>query len=91
MMEVNTIELTKEEQMRFAEAIINPPPMSPALLRAFEAHDKLVESDIGKLNFDKLPAYEADDGDLTVEQMTAIRKAVPQLNVKLVKSLFGEE
>lgn len=68
MVEENVIELAKEEQVNFAEAIINPPTISPAQ-----------------------PAYEADDGDLTIEQVIAIRKAVPQRDFKSVKSLFENE
>ncbi len=42
-------------------------------------------------HYEKMIAYEPDDGDLTDEQMNAIRKAVPQQNFKSVKSLFGKE
>ena len=58
---------------------------------SFLGYSILVQSDIGKLNFDILPAYDADDGDLTNDQIEAIRKVVPQRNFKLAKSLFGEE
>lgn len=33
-----------------------------------------------------LPAYEPDDGDLTARQIAAIRKRVPQGNMKSIKS-----
>ena len=33
-----------------------------------------------------LPAYEADDGELTPMQLAAIRKAIPQGRAKSVKS-----
>ncbi len=39
-------------------------------------------------HYEKLIAYEPDDGDLTDEQMNAIRKAVPQQDFKSVKSLL---
>lgn len=34
------------------------------------------------------PAYEADDGMITDEQIEAIKKIVPQVNFDLAKSLF---
>ena len=37
------IQLTVEEQKRFADALLNPPPIAPALKRAAELHRKLVE------------------------------------------------
>lgn len=40
--QANVIRLTREEQIRFAEALINPPPMSPALKRAFIRHEQMV-------------------------------------------------
>jgi uncharacterized protein (DUF1778 family) len=39
----NEIQLTIEEQKRFADALLNPPPVAPALKRAAELHRKLVE------------------------------------------------
>lgn len=39
-----------------------------------------------KLAAEVLPAYEADDGELTPEQMAAIRQAEPQGRVKSVAS-----
>jgi len=40
--QANVIRLTREEQIRFAEALINPPPMSSALKRAFMRHEQMV-------------------------------------------------
>jgi uncharacterized protein (DUF1778 family) len=36
------IRLSVEDQQRFAEALINPPPLSPTLKRAFKHHRRLV-------------------------------------------------
>ena len=36
------IRLSVEDQRAFAEAILNPPPPSPALIRAAEAHRRLI-------------------------------------------------
>lgn len=41
----NVIRLAREDQIRFAEALINPPPMSPALKRAFNRHEQMVVED----------------------------------------------
>lgn len=41
---------------------------------------------LAKLAREVIPAYEADEGDLTIEQMAAIRKAVPQGKHHRVKS-----
>lgn len=35
------IHLSPEDQQAFAEALINPPPLSPALKRAFKRHRRL--------------------------------------------------
>jgi len=40
--ETHIIRLSVEDQRAFADAILNPPPPSPALLRAAEAHGRLV-------------------------------------------------
>jgi uncharacterized protein (DUF1778 family) len=40
--EAGMIRLSVEDQRRFAEALINPPPLSPALKRAFKHHRRLV-------------------------------------------------
>jgi uncharacterized protein (DUF1778 family) len=42
--ETQIIRLTVEQQKQVAEALINPPPPSPALLRAFESHRRLIRS-----------------------------------------------
>lgn len=36
------IHLSQADQIRFAEALINPPPMAAAMKRAMETHRKLV-------------------------------------------------
>lgn len=41
--ESEIIRLSVEDQVRFAEAIFNPPPLSPALVRAAERYRKNVE------------------------------------------------
>jgi uncharacterized protein (DUF1778 family) len=38
------IHLSQEDQIRFAEALINPAPLAPTMERAMEAHKKLVGS-----------------------------------------------
>lgn len=40
--EAHLIRLSVDDQQRFAEALLNPPEMSPALLRAKEAHARLI-------------------------------------------------
>jgi uncharacterized protein (DUF1778 family) len=40
--EAEIIRLSLEDQRAFAEAILNPPPLAPALKRAFERHRRLV-------------------------------------------------
>lgn len=37
------IQLSMEEQRRFAKALLNPPPVAPALKRAAELHRELTE------------------------------------------------
>lgn len=39
----NVIELSPEDQLAIAEAILNPPEPSPALRRAFQAHRELIK------------------------------------------------
>jgi uncharacterized protein (DUF1778 family) len=39
----NVIELSPEDQLALAEAILNPPEPSPALLRAFQRHRELIQ------------------------------------------------
>lgn len=41
--ETQIIRLSVEDQRTFAEAILNPPQPAPALLRAAEAHRRLIE------------------------------------------------
>ena len=36
------IRLSVDDQQRFTELLINPPPKAPAMDRAFEAHDRLI-------------------------------------------------
>jgi len=38
------IRLSVEDQRRFADALVNPPALSPALKRAARAHKKLIAS-----------------------------------------------
>ena len=38
------IRLSIDDQRRFAEALIKPPPLSPAMKRALAAHKKLISS-----------------------------------------------
>lgn len=40
--ETQIIRLSVEDQRAFAEAILNPPAPSPALIRAAEAHSRLI-------------------------------------------------
>jgi uncharacterized protein (DUF1778 family) len=42
--ESNVIQLAAEDQVRFVELILNPPPLAPAMERAREAHSKRVSS-----------------------------------------------
>jgi len=42
--QAHIIQLSLEDQRRFAEAIINPPEPAPALRRAFRRHRKLIKS-----------------------------------------------
>ena len=37
------VRLSVEDQHRFAEALLNPPPVSPAMKRALQAHKRLVK------------------------------------------------
>ncbi|PPD02662.1 MAG: hypothetical protein CTY29_12295 [Methylobacter sp.] len=41
--EVGIIRLSAEDQKRFVDLLLNPPEPSPALLRAKEAHARLLE------------------------------------------------
>ena len=42
---MENLKLTKEEQERFVEALLKPPPLTPAMERAIELH-KQIESDM---------------------------------------------
>jgi uncharacterized protein (DUF1778 family) len=39
--DTGVIRLSVEDQLRFAEALINPPPLAPAMRRAIERHRRL--------------------------------------------------
>jgi hypothetical protein len=54
--EHEVIHMTPEDQACFAEAILNPPPIAPALTRAFERHQALIKSpDLHGVNCQKKP------------------------------------
>ena len=40
--EAQIVRLSVEDQRRFAEALLNPPPLAPAMERALQAHARLV-------------------------------------------------
>ena len=40
--EANIIRLSIEDQQRFVDLLLNPPPLSPALKRARKAHSRLI-------------------------------------------------
>ncbi len=40
--ETHIIRLAAEDQRRFAEALLNPPPLAPAMERARDAHARLI-------------------------------------------------
>jgi uncharacterized protein (DUF1778 family) len=40
--EAQIIRLSVDDQQRFAEALLNPPPLAPAMKRALQAHRRLV-------------------------------------------------
>jgi uncharacterized protein (DUF1778 family) len=50
--QAEVIHLSQEDQIRFAEALINPAPLAPAMERAMEAHKKLAGS------FEGAPIYD---------------------------------
>ena len=52
----------------------------------FTGETQVIHYALRKLAKEVLPAYEADDGELTPTQLAAIRKAVPQGRAKSVKS-----
>ncbi|SJM94488.1 DUF1778 domain-containing protein [Crenothrix polyspora] len=43
--ETSLIRLSSEDQRRFVDLLLNPPPISPALVRAKEAHAQLFGSE----------------------------------------------
>lgn len=52
----------------------------------FTGETQVIHYALRKLAKEVLPAYEADDGELTTAQLAAIRKATPQGHAKSVKS-----
>ena len=55
----------------------------------YKRESEVLHYAVRKLANEVLPTYEPDDGPLTAKQMAAIRKAVPQNQLKSVKaSLF---
>lgn len=55
----------------------------------FTGETQVIHYALQKLAKEVLPRYEADDGELSEAQLTAIRKAAPQDRTKTVKaSLF---
>lgn len=52
----------------------------------FTGETQVIHYALRKLAKEVLPAYEADDGELTPAQLTAIRKAAPQGQATSVKS-----
>ena len=55
----------------------------------YKRESEVLHYAVRKLANEVLPTYEPDDGPLTAKQMAAIRKAVPQTQLKSVKaSLF---
>jgi len=52
----------------------------------FTGETQVIHYALRKLAKEVLPAYEADDGELTPKHLAAIRKAIPQGRAKSVKS-----
>ena len=52
----------------------------------FTNETQVIHHALSRLRTECLPAYGADDGDLTKAQIRAIKKAVPQDKAKAVKS-----
>jgi uncharacterized protein (DUF1778 family) len=44
MLQSDAVILTPEDQRRFAEALIDPPPLSPAMKRALDHHKRMIDS-----------------------------------------------
>lgn len=40
--EAQIIRLSVDDQNRFAQALLNPPPLAPAMMRALQAHERLI-------------------------------------------------
>jgi len=40
--EAQIIRLSVDDQNRFAQALLNPPPLAPAMKRALQAHERLI-------------------------------------------------
>lgn len=40
--EAQIIRLSVDDQQRFAQALLNPPPLAPAMKRAMQAHKRLI-------------------------------------------------
>ena len=40
--EAQIIRLSVDDQQRFAQALLNPPPLAPAMKRALQAHRRLI-------------------------------------------------
>lgn len=54
----------------------------------FTTETQVIHYALSKLANEVLPAYEADDGDLSEAQIQAIRNAVPQNKKSVKSSLF---
>lgn len=54
----------------------------------FTTETQVIHYALSKLANEVLPAYEADDGDMSEAQIQAIRKAVPQNKKSVKSSLF---
>ena len=52
----------------------------------FTGETQVIHYALSKLAKEVLPAYEADDGELTPEQLATIRKAIPQGSAQSIKS-----
>lgn len=57
-----------------------------AELLGFTGETQVIHYALRKLAKEVLPSYEADDGELSHEQLLAIKQAIPQGRAKSVKS-----
>ncbi len=57
-----------------------------AELLGFTGETQVIHYALRKLAKEVLPSYEADDGELSREQLSSIKKAVPQGRARSVKS-----